>query len=165
MPCARQTVWRCKNCGCRLAARVLAVINGYLGDRGLSLRQGTIVDAMLINAPSSTKNKVGKRDPDMHQTKKSNKHYFSMKTHDESGFVHSVVGTATNATVGSVFNQVQHLEQLWPTTIRRMRYCASLGSIKPRQSPCQHKQVTKGLAPMRQTEPHAVMTCTRISAS
>ncbi len=47
-----------------LAGGILAVINGYLGDRGLSLRQGTIVDATLINAPSSTKNKDGKRDPE-----------------------------------------------------------------------------------------------------
>ncbi len=46
-----------------LAAGILAVINGYLGDRGLSLRQGTIVDATLIHAPSSTKNQDGKRDP------------------------------------------------------------------------------------------------------
>ena len=45
-----------------------------LGDRGLSLRQGTIVDATLINAPSSTKNKDGKRDPEMHQTKKGNQY-------------------------------------------------------------------------------------------
>ncbi len=83
-----------------LAAGILAVINGYLGDRGLSLRQGTIVDATLINAPSSTKNKDGKRDPDMHQTKKGNQYYFGMKAHigvdDESGLVHSVVGTAAN---------------------------------------------------------------------
>ena len=75
-------------------------INGYLGDRGLSLRQGTIVDATLINAPSSTKNKDGKRDPEMHQTKKGNQYYFGMKAHigadDESGLVHSVVGTAAN---------------------------------------------------------------------
>ncbi|MCO6058007.1 IS5 family transposase [Pseudomonas sp. MOB-449] len=83
-----------------LAAGILAVINGYMGDRGLSLRQGTIVDATLINAPSSTKNKDGKRDPDMHQTKKGNQFYFGMKAHigvdDESGLVHSVVGTAAN---------------------------------------------------------------------
>lgn len=83
-----------------LAAGILAVINGYLGDRGLSLRQGTIVDATLINAPSSTKNKEGKRDPEMHQTKKGNQYYFGMKAHigvdDESGLVHSVVGTAAN---------------------------------------------------------------------
>ncbi|WP_141562787.1 transposase, partial [Pseudomonas sp. ICMP 8385] len=72
-----------------LAAGILAVINGYLGDRGLSLRQGTIVDATLINAPSSAKNKDGKRDPEMHQTKKGNQYYFGMKAHigadDESG--------------------------------------------------------------------------------
>ncbi|SEE30542.1 IS5 family transposase [Pseudomonas anguilliseptica] len=83
-----------------LAAGILAVINGYLGDRGLSLRQGTIVDATLIKAPSSTKNKDGKRDPEMHQTKKGNQYYFGMKAHigvdDESGLVHSVVGTAAN---------------------------------------------------------------------
>ncbi|SEC68195.1 IS5 family transposase [Pseudomonas anguilliseptica] len=83
-----------------LAAGILAVINGYLGDRGLSLRQGTIVDATLINAPSSTKNKDGKRDPEMHQTKKGNQYYFGMKAHigvdDKSGLVHSVVGTAAN---------------------------------------------------------------------
>jgi IS5 family transposase len=83
-----------------LATGILAVINGYLGDRGLSLRQGTIVDATLINAPSSTKNKDGKRDPEMHQTKKGNQYYFGMKAHigvdEESGLVHSVVGTAAN---------------------------------------------------------------------
>jgi len=43
-------------------------INGYLGDRGLMLRQGTVVDATIIHAPSSTKNKEGKRDPEMHHT-------------------------------------------------------------------------------------------------
>ena len=83
-----------------LAGGILAVINGYLGDRGLSLRQGTIVDATLIHAPSSTKNKDGKRDPEMHQTKKGNQYYFGMKAHigvdEESGLVHSVVGTAAN---------------------------------------------------------------------
>ncbi|WP_165666433.1 IS5 family transposase, partial [Metapseudomonas otitidis] len=83
-----------------LAAGILGVINGYLGDRGLSLRQGTIVDATLIHAPSSTKNKDGKRDPEMHQTKKGNQYYFGMKAHigvdEESGLVHSVVGTAAN---------------------------------------------------------------------
>jgi len=53
-----------------LAGGILQVINGYLGDRGLMLRQGTVVDATIIHALSSTKNKDGKRDPEMHQTKK-----------------------------------------------------------------------------------------------
>lgn len=83
-----------------LAAGILGVINGYLGDRGLSLRQGTIVDATLIHAPSSTKNRDGKRDPEMHQTKKGNQYYFGIKAHigvdGASGLVHSVVGTAAN---------------------------------------------------------------------
>ena len=64
-----------------LAAGILGVINGYLGDRGLMLRQGTIVDATIIHAPSSTKNKDRKRDPEMHSTKKGNQYYFGMKAH------------------------------------------------------------------------------------
>ena len=80
-----------------LATGILGVIKGYLGDRGLSLRQGTIVDVTLIHAPSSTKKKDGKRDLEMHQTKKGKKqYYFGMKAHigvdEESGLVRSVVG-------------------------------------------------------------------------
>ena len=98
-----------------LAAGILAVINGYLGDRGLSLRQGTIVDATLINAPSSTKNTDGKRDPEMHQTKKGNQYYFGMKAHigvdDESGLVHSVVGTAANVADITQVDKLLHGEE------------------------------------------------------
>ncbi|VXC70988.1 transposase [Pseudomonas sp. 8Z] len=64
-----------------LAVGILGVINGYLGSRGLSLRQGTIVDATLIHAPTSTKNKKRERDPQMHQTKKGNQYYFGAKAH------------------------------------------------------------------------------------
>lgn len=71
---------------------------------GPILSRWTIVDATLIHAPSSTKNQDGKRDPEMHQTKKGNQYYFGMKAHigvdDESGLAHSVVGTA--ATVADV---------------------------------------------------------------
>ncbi|MEX6504717.1 IS5 family transposase [Pseudomonas zhanjiangensis] len=98
-----------------LAAGILAVINGYLGDRGLSLRQGTIVDATLIHAPSSTKNQDGKRDPEMHQTKKGNQYYFGMKAHigvdDESGLVHSMVGTAANVADVTQVDQLLHGEE------------------------------------------------------
>lgn len=83
-----------------LAGGILQVINGYLGDRGLLLRHGTVVDATIIHAPSSTKNKDGKRDPEMHQTKKGNQYFLGMKAHigvnAESGLVHSLVGTAAN---------------------------------------------------------------------
>jgi IS5 family transposase len=98
-----------------LATSILAVINGHLGDRGLSLRQGTIVDATIIHAPSSTKNKEGKRDPEMHQTKKGNQYYFGMKAHigvdDESGLVHSVVGTAANVADVTQVDQLLHGEE------------------------------------------------------
>ena len=61
----------------QLAAGILETINNYLQDKDLSLRQGTIVDATIIHAPSSTKNKEGKRDPEMHQTKKGNQYCVS----------------------------------------------------------------------------------------
>jgi len=75
-------------------------INAHLSERGLLMRAGTIVDATIIAAPSSTKNQKGERDPEMHQTKKGNQWHFGMKAHigvdAESGLVPSVVGTAAN---------------------------------------------------------------------
>jgi len=83
-----------------LAPDMLRVVNDLLQHKGLLLKTGTAVDATLISAPSSTKNKSGERDPEMHQTKKGNQWYFGMKAHigvdAESGFVHTVVGTAAN---------------------------------------------------------------------
>jgi IS5 family transposase len=64
-----------------LAAKVLTTINAGLAQLGLLLKTGTIVDASIIAAPSSTKNKDGERDPEMHQTKKGNQFYFGMKSH------------------------------------------------------------------------------------
>src|SRR5690606_28530598 len=68
--------------------------------KGLLLRQETIVDATIIDAPSSTKNSSGTRDPQMHQTKKGNQWFFGMKAHigvdRDSGLVHTVVSTAAN---------------------------------------------------------------------
>ncbi|MFX8125971.1 IS5/IS1182 family transposase, partial [Acinetobacter baumannii] len=63
----------------QLAPQVLATINSGLAQQGLMLRTGTVVDATIIAAPSSTKNKDGERDPEMHQTKKGNQWHFGMK--------------------------------------------------------------------------------------
>ena len=63
----------------QLAQQILATVNATLADKGLMLREGTVVDATLIAAPSSTKNKDGERDPEMHQTKKGNQWHFGMK--------------------------------------------------------------------------------------
>ena len=76
-------------------------INGHLESQGLKLREGTIVDATIIATPSSTKNRAGERDPQMHQTKKGNQWHFGMKAHigvdADSGIVHSMSATAANA--------------------------------------------------------------------
>jgi IS5 family transposase len=82
----------------KLAPQILGVVNDLLRDKGLMLRRGTVVDATLIAAPSSTKNASGERDPQMKQSKKANQWSFGMKAHigvdAESGLVHSVQGTA-----------------------------------------------------------------------
>jgi IS5 family transposase len=81
-------------------------VNAMLEERGLLMRQGTIVDATIIAAPSSTKNKQQSRDPEMHQTKKGNQWYFGMKAHigvdARSGLVHTAgvtSGSVHDATV------------------------------------------------------------------
>lgn len=83
-----------------LTARIFEVINAHLAEQGLMLREGTIVDATLIAAAPSTKNRAKARDPEMHQTKKGNQYYFGMKAHigvdAQSGLVHSLVATAAN---------------------------------------------------------------------
>ena len=82
----------------KLAEQVLGVVNGILSQRGLLLKTGTVVDATLIAAPTSTKNQDKARDPEMHSSKKGNQWYFGMKAHigadADSGLVHSVRGTA-----------------------------------------------------------------------
>ena len=83
-----------------LAPQVLGTINAGLAQHGLMLKTGTVVDATIIAAPSSTKNKSGERDPEMHQTKRGNQWHFGMKAHigvdADSGLVHTVIGTAAN---------------------------------------------------------------------
>jgi len=91
-------------------------INRHLNARGLLVREGTIVDATIINAPSSTKNRDKVRDPEMKQTKKGNQWYFGMKAHvgadTNRGLVHSIV--VTNAAVhdSRVMDKLLHGEEL-----------------------------------------------------
>lgn len=82
----------------RLAVQFLATVNAQLSVKGYMLRERTAVDATLVAAPSSTKNKGSVRDPEMHQTRKGSEWHFGMKAHigidADSGLVHTVVGTA-----------------------------------------------------------------------
>lgn len=87
-------------------------INAHLGEQGLKLHEGTIVDATIIAAPSSTKNQVGARDPEMHQTRKGNQWYFGMKAHigvDESlGLIHSLETTPAHEADVNVAGRLLH---------------------------------------------------------
>jgi IS5 family transposase len=84
----------------QLTQKLLETINAYLKEQGLLVSQGTMVDATLIHAPSSTKNKAKARDPEMHQTRKGQQWYFGMKIHVgadvNSGAVHTVTTTAAH---------------------------------------------------------------------
>lgn len=64
-----------------LGEQIFESVKAHLKERGMAMKQATIIDATLIAAPSSTKNKAGEREPEMHQTKKSNQWYFGMKIH------------------------------------------------------------------------------------
>jgi transposase, IS5 family len=83
-----------------LGRRLFEQVGRHLKTQGLKVSSGTIVDATIISAPSSTKNQSGERDPEMHQTKKGNQWYFGMKAHvgvdSKLKLIHSVVATPAN---------------------------------------------------------------------
>ena len=99
----------------KLAAQILVVVNDLLSAKGLMLKAGTVVDATLIAAPSSTKNASGERDPEMHQSQKGNQWHFGMKAHigvdAESGLVHTVRGSAGNVNDVVEANALLHGEE------------------------------------------------------
>jgi IS5 family transposase len=83
-----------------LTQKIFAEVGALLSERKLLMKEGTIVDATIIAAPSSTQNVAKERDPEMHQTRKGNQWSFGMKAHlgvdAHSGLVHTVTGTAAN---------------------------------------------------------------------
>jgi len=99
-----------------LTAQLFEGINAHLAERGLLLREGTMVDATIIAAPPSTKNKDHARDPEMHQAKKGNEWHFGMKAHigadADSGLVHSLHTTAANESDVAHTHEVLHGEEV-----------------------------------------------------
>lgn len=95
-----------------LGEQIFALVNAHLSASGLTLSRGTIVDATIINAPSSTKNKTKTRDPEMHQTKKGNQWYFGMKAHlgidSKLKLIHSVVATSANVHDSRILPDLLH---------------------------------------------------------
>jgi IS5 family transposase len=99
----------------KLAQQFFETVNAMLKARGLMLHGGTVIDATIIAAPSSTKNNSGKRDPEMHQTKKGNQWHHGMKGHAgvdaDSGLVHSVTTTVANAHDVTQAGELLHCEE------------------------------------------------------
>jgi IS5 family transposase len=95
-----------------LGFKILREVNVHLVESGIKLSRGTIVDATIIHAPSSTKNDSGKRDPEMHQVMKGNEWYFGMKAHigvdSASRIVHSFVATPANVHDSRVIGDLLH---------------------------------------------------------
>ena len=98
-----------------LGDHLFHLVNQYLKENGLKVSRGTIVDASIISAPSSTKNKKKERDPDMHQTRKGNQWYFGMKAHigvdSRTKLIHSVVATPANVHDSQVLPDLLHGEE------------------------------------------------------
>ena len=98
----------------RLTEAIFTEVRSLLEKRGLLLKSGTIVDATIISAPSSTKNEKGERDPEMHQTFKGKGWHFGMKVHvgtDKRGLVHSVAAGAANEADISRMDELLHGEE------------------------------------------------------
>ena len=96
----------------QVGEQLFARIGAYLAAQGMKVSQGTIVDATIITAPSSTKNRRKERDPEMHQTKKGNQWYFGMKAHigvdSRTKLIHSVAATAANVHDSQVLPDLLH---------------------------------------------------------
>jgi IS5 family transposase len=99
----------------KLGEKILGAVNLHLQARGVRITTGTIVDATILHAPSSTKNREQQRDPEMHQTKKGNQWYFGMKAHvgvdSKTKIIHTAVATAANVADSTVLADLLHGEE------------------------------------------------------
>ena len=129
----------------RLGGQMLETVNLYLQRRGVGISTGTIVDATIIAAPSSTKNRDQQRDPGMHQAKKGNEWHFGMKAHvgvdSKFKIVHSAVATAANVADSTVLPELLHGEEtrVWGDQAYRGQ-SKVIHQCSPRAKDCTHKQ-------------------------
>jgi transposase, IS5 family len=129
----------------RLGGKMLEAVNLYLEGRGVRITTGTIVDATIIHAPSSTKNREQKRDGEMHPTKKGNQWYFGMKAHlgvdSKTKLIHTVVATPANVADATVLPQLLHGEEtrVWGDQAYRGQ-TAVIHECSPRANDFTHKR-------------------------
>src|SRR6266571_1140946 len=121
----------------QLGEQILGTVNLHLQAKGVRITTGTIVDATILHAPTSTKNREQQRDPEMHQTKKGNQWYFGMKAHvgvdSKTKIIHTAVATAANVADSTVLSDLLHGEEtrVWGDQAYRgqtevIRECAPL---------------------------------------
>jgi transposase, IS5 family len=129
----------------RLGGQMLEAVNLHLQSRGVRITTGTIVDATIIHAPSSTKNREQKRDPEMHQTRKGKQWYFGMKAHvgvdSKTKLIHTALVTPAHVADATVLPELLHGEEtrVWGDQGYRgqtdvIRECA------PRAQDCTHRR-------------------------
>src|SRR5207248_9617415 len=98
-----------------LGEQILGQVNLHLQAQGVRITTGTIVDATILHAPTSTKNREQQRDPEMHQTKKGKQWYFGMKAHvgvdSKTKIIHTAVATAANVADSAVLPDLMHCEE------------------------------------------------------
>jgi IS5 family transposase len=99
----------------KLGEKILGTVNLHLQARGVRITTGTIVDATILHAPTSTKNRGQQRDPEMHQTKKGNQWFFGMKAHvgvdSKTKIIHTAVATAANVADSRMLPDLLHGEE------------------------------------------------------
>jgi IS5 family transposase len=128
-----------------LGGAMLETVNVHLESRGLKITTGTIVDATIIHAPSSTKNREQKRDPEMHQTKKGNQWYFGMKAHvgvdSKTKIIHSAVVTAANIADSAALPDLLHGNEtkVWGDQAYRGQ-CEAIHEVAPRAQDLTNKR-------------------------
>ena len=128
-----------------LGGEMLETVNLHLQSRGVRITTGTIVDATIIHAPSSTRNHEAKRDPEMHQTKKGNQWYFGMKAHvgvdSKTKMIHTVVATAANVADATVLPDLLHGEEtrVWGDQAYQGQ-SQVIHSQAPRAQDCTHRR-------------------------
>jgi len=137
-----------------LTRQIFEKTKQYLTEKGLLLREGTIVDATIINAPSSTKNREKARDKEMHQTRKGNQWYFGMKAHvgtdTGKGLAHSVVVTDASVHDSKVMDKLLHGEEqavygdkAYSSEVKKQEYEARGVRWRVNRKGCRNHQLTQ----------------------
>jgi IS5 family transposase len=129
----------------QLGEQILGEVNLRLQAKGVRITSGTIVDATILHAPTSTKNREQKRDPEMHQTKKGNQWYFGMKAHvgvdSKTKLIHTAVATAANVADSTVLPDLLHGEEtrVWGDQAYRGQ-TAVIRECAPQAQDCTHRR-------------------------